>query len=273
MRWLLLLIGLHATSLGAAPRVIASIAPLQEITAAIMQGVGEPVALIDADASPHHFALKPSQMRLLESADLVIWIDRHFESGLAGLPGILPPRVRRLELLPALGADADDDGHFWFSPRRLRAAVDLVRDALARVDPGRADIYAANAARLDGDIDRWRDGLAQALREKPLAVLTDHAFLSALAAEFDGLDVEAVHDRHDSPGGIRRLRELEDWLRRSGARCLLTQHSGTGSLARQFARKFDLAVIDVDARPRGASGGIVDRLERLRAALARCAAA
>ena len=273
MRWLLLLLALHAASLGAAPRVIVSIAPLQEIAAAIMHGVGEPVALIEAGASPHHFALKPSQLRRLESADLVIWIDRHFESGFAGLPAILPPRVQRLELLPALGADADDDGHFWFSPRRLRAAVGLIRDALARVDPGRTGIYATNAARLDADIGRWRDGLAQALREHPLAVLTDHAFLSALASELDGLDAEAVHDRHDSPGGIRRLRELEDWLRRSGARCLLTQHSGAGSLARQFAREFGLADIDVVARPRGAPGGIAGRLERLSAALARCAAA
>ena len=269
MRWILLLLGLHATALGAAPRVITSIAPLNETAAAIMHGVGEPVALIDAAESPHHFALKPSQLRLLESADLVIWIDRHFESGFAGLAEVLPARVRRLELLPALGGD---DGHFWFSPRRLRAAAALIRDALARVDPGNAEIYAANAARLVDDIGHRGDELARALRRQPLAVLTDHEFLSGLAAEFGGLEVAAVHDSHDAHGGIRHLREIEDWLRRKQVRCLLTQHAGSAAVARRLAREHGLEIIDIGTPGRGEPPGIVARVDRLRAALARCAA-
>lgn len=270
MRWFLLLLGLYATSLGAAPRVITSIAPLQETTASIMYGVGEPVALIDAVESPHHFALKPSQLRLLEHADLVIWIDRHFESGFAGLADILPARVQRLELLPALGGD---DGHFWFSPGRLRTAVGLIRDALARVDPGHAEVYAANAARLDGEIERRRYALAQALRREPLAVLTDHAFLAGLVAELGGLEVETVHDSHDAQGGIRHLRAIEDWLRRKGVRCLLTQHPGSAAVARRLAREHALEIIDLGAPGRGEAAGVVARLDRLRAALERCAAA
>lgn len=57
-----------------APAVVTSIKPLQSIAAAVMEGVGTPAILIDGAASPHGFALKPSQASLLQRADAVFWI-------------------------------------------------------------------------------------------------------------------------------------------------------------------------------------------------------
>ncbi len=272
MRHLVFLLGLYAASLAAAPGVVTSIAPVHEITAAIMRGAGEPELLIGRGVSPHHFALRPSHLRSLERADLVIWIDRHFESGFARLTEILPTRVARLELLPALGARGDD-GHIWYSTRRLLIAVDLIRDELIRLDPPRADLYRENAAELKGEIARWRERLAQDLGGRRVAVLTDHAFLDYLDAEFDALAIASIHDRHDDHGGIRHRHELEAWLREQRPRCLLSQESMPAALAKRLAREFDLRVIDIDSPGAGAGEpGIIDRLERLRAVLAQCAA-
>ena len=73
--------------------MVTSIAPLQEITAALMAGVASPQSIIAGDASAHHFALRPSHMRLLQQADLVIWIDRHFEAGFNRVAETLPRSV------------------------------------------------------------------------------------------------------------------------------------------------------------------------------------
>lgn len=273
MRYLILLLGLYAASLAAAPRVVTSIAPVHELTAAIMRGAGEPELLIERGASPHHFSFRPSHLRRLERADLVIWIDRRFESGFARLPGILPARVARLELLPLLGARGDD-GHIWYSARRLLVAVGLIRDELIRLDPPHADLYRDNAAELGSEIERWRERLARELGERRVAVLTDHAFLDYLGAEFGALAIASIHDRHDNHGGIRHLHEIEAWLREQRPRCLLSQESMPAALADRLAREFGLEVIDIESP--GASGGepgIVARLERLRAALERCATA
>lgn len=272
MRHLLLLLGLYTAPLAAAPSVVTSIAPVHEIAAAIMRGAGEPVLLIERGASPHHFALRPSHLRRLEQADLVIWIDRHFESGFARLPEILPARVARLELLPALGSRGDD-GHIWYSARRLLVAVDLIRDELMRLDPPRADRYRENAAELKGEIERWRARLARDLDAHRVAVLTDHAFLGYLDAEFAALTIASIHDRHDDHAGIRHLQSIESWLREQRPRCLLSQESTPTALAARLARTFELEMIEID-RPGTGDGdpGIVGRLERLRAVLARCAA-
>ncbi len=58
----------------AAPNVVATIKPLHSIAAAVMEGVGTPHILIDGAASPHGFALKPSQAFLIQGADAVFWI-------------------------------------------------------------------------------------------------------------------------------------------------------------------------------------------------------
>ena len=77
MRLCIFLLCFQFSALAAAPRVVTSITPVYEITAAIMTGVAEPGLIIDGHASAHHFAFKPSHMRLLQQADLVIWdVDR-----------------------------------------------------------------------------------------------------------------------------------------------------------------------------------------------------
>lgn len=57
----------------AAPKVAVDIEPLQSIVARVMQGMGEPGLILPPGASPHGYALRPSDARLLEGADLVIW--------------------------------------------------------------------------------------------------------------------------------------------------------------------------------------------------------
>ncbi len=56
------------------PNVVADIAPVQSLVAQVMRGVGEPHLLLPPGASPHDYALRPSDAAALASADLVVWI-------------------------------------------------------------------------------------------------------------------------------------------------------------------------------------------------------
>jgi len=67
----------------AAPEVVVSILPLHSLTANLMRGVGAPHLLMPAGQSPHAAQLKPSQVRQLEGADLIVWIGPSFEQSLA----------------------------------------------------------------------------------------------------------------------------------------------------------------------------------------------
>ena len=47
---------------------------MQSIAARVMAGIGEPGLILPPGASPHGYALRPSEARLLQDADLVVWV-------------------------------------------------------------------------------------------------------------------------------------------------------------------------------------------------------
>ncbi|MGE0117272.1 MAG: zinc ABC transporter substrate-binding protein ZnuA [Dongiaceae bacterium] len=93
-----------------APDVVASIKPVHSLVAAVMAGVGEPTLLVKGVASPHTYALKPSDAAALERADLVFWVGEGFELFLARPLESLADENRVVEL-------ADTDGLMLLPPR------------------------------------------------------------------------------------------------------------------------------------------------------------
>ena len=81
------------------PRVVASIKPIHALVAGVMRGVAAPELLLDDQQSPHHFALKPSQARLLQQADMVFWVDQSLETPMAKLLSNLAPQAQNIRLI------------------------------------------------------------------------------------------------------------------------------------------------------------------------------
>ena len=108
-----------AAAAPAAPRVAADIAPVHAIVARVMAGVGEPHLVIPPGASPHGYALRPSEARALQDADLVVWVGPVLTPWLADpIETLADPDAARLALQDVAGIDASRPAH----RRRLRAA-------------------------------------------------------------------------------------------------------------------------------------------------------
>lgn len=112
--------------------VVVSIKPLHSLVAGVMRGVGEPHLIVTGAASPHTYAMRPSDAAAIEDASLVFWagpdLETFMERPLAALGGdaaVVELGARSaLELLPfreggpfeahghAHGdGDRDNDGH------------------------------------------------------------------------------------------------------------------------------------------------------------------
>ena len=85
----------------AAPNVVTSIKPVHSLVAAIMGEVGTPDLIVEGAASPHTYALKPSQAVKLENADLIFWIGRDIEAFLEKPLGAIAKEAKTIELLNA----------------------------------------------------------------------------------------------------------------------------------------------------------------------------
>ena len=68
-----------------------------------MEGVGEPDLIIDGVASPHNFQIKPSHAKMLQKADLVIWVGEDLESFLPSALKSIPKNAVVFELLDQSG--------------------------------------------------------------------------------------------------------------------------------------------------------------------------
>ena len=242
MRYLLILICFLPSVSRADISVVTSIRPLYQITAAIMHGAGEPQLLIKNEHSTHHFSFKPSHFRMLEQAHLVIWIDRHFESGFRRLPGLLSDEAHQLELLPAL-ALRNQDGHIWYSPKHLLEISNLVATDLIKLDVSNQSIYEENLAVFQHNIISWQQHLTQHLATNQPRYALDHDFLRHFGAYFDLEAVAVIHDNHDQHGGIKAIQEIEEHLLTQTANCLISNESEVSRISNNLAERFQLPIL------------------------------
>lgn len=68
------LLGLSLNAHATPPSVAVDIAPLHSLVSQVMGNVAEPKLIIPAEASPHSYALRPSDAKALASADVVFWM-------------------------------------------------------------------------------------------------------------------------------------------------------------------------------------------------------
>ena len=88
----------------AAPRVATDIGPVHSIAAQVMEGVGAPDLLIQVEASPHDYALRPSEARALQDAQIVFWIGEALTPWLERSIDNLASDAEVVELLGAGGS-------------------------------------------------------------------------------------------------------------------------------------------------------------------------
>ncbi len=96
-----ILVASMASTTKAETAVVASIKPLHSLVAAVMEGVGVPGLLVEGAGSPHTYSMKPSQARMLQSADVVFWIGHDLETFLKKPLETLAAKAKTVELIDA----------------------------------------------------------------------------------------------------------------------------------------------------------------------------
>lgn len=114
-----LVLSLAMTGLASANElnVVTSIRPLHSLLANVTQGVTTPTNIVPANASPHDYALKPSDAQALQNAALVFWVGEDLESFLAKSITSLPQNAKVIAL-------QDHEDHFDFLPTRKVSLAD-----------------------------------------------------------------------------------------------------------------------------------------------------
>jgi zinc transport system substrate-binding protein len=212
----------------AAPKVVASIAPIHSIAASIMQGVGEPELLLDSILSPHGFSLKPSQARSLQQAELVIWVGEAIETPLAKPIQTLVQEANVLSLLPYVYANSNQpmhDPHIWLDPQAAVLIANQIAAKLAMLDAANEVKYRQNAIAFKASMQALERELTNGL--KPLdrrPFMAFHDAYQPFVARFNLKMVGAVRINHSIRPGAGTIAALRRTMEEGEIVCLTSEY-------------------------------------------------
>lgn len=296
----LLLLACLALPAQAEVRLLASIKPLQLIAAAVQDGVGTPEVLLPPGASPHQYALRPSDVRRVREVDLLYWVGPDLEGF---LPRVLEGRSKpsvAVQSLPgmtlrhfeAIGHDehehgAEDehehdhdhrpgslDAHLWLLPANARVIATRMAADLAAADPANAARYQANLKAFDerlGQLDQRLKARMAAVSGKPFFVFHEafDYFESAYGLRHTGVFSVAA----EVQPGARHVAAMRARLQKAGPSCVFNEPPVRPRLAETLTAGLPVRLAELDALGMQATldaGGYEKLLENLGDGLAGC---
>ncbi len=229
------------------PQVVTSIKPLHSLVAQVMDGVGEPVLLVDA-GSPHGYQLTPANVRAISEADILIWVSDDLEpfmaktakkAGSSAQPLIWQelPKVELLESREGgLWTDADDEHahdehahghdnpHLWLSTDNAAVLIKAVSEQLQQRDAQNQTRYADNAEKALANLTAIKQGLsAQLAPVQNIPYMVFHDAYPYFEHEFDlhPLGVVRVDPEHEP--GLKDIAAIRAQLQQGGVVCLFSE--------------------------------------------------
>ena len=275
------------TPLKAEISVVTSIKPLHSLTSYIMEGVGEPELIIDGVASPHNFQIKPSHAKMLQNADLVIWIGEDLESFLPTALKSIPKDAVVFELLDQSGLkklkfreknifeghddhghdehakkedDHNDHGHddhghghgsfdphIWLDPANAKVIVKKITNQLSKIDKDNASTYKANSKKVIKDLD----GLIKEVKNeinKDASFVVFHDAYQYFEKRFGLSVIGALTVNPDVMPGAEQLSEIREVIEHEKAKCIFSEP------------QFNPNIINSIASDTGVKTGVLDPL-------------
>ncbi|MEC6795837.1 zinc ABC transporter substrate-binding protein ZnuA [Photobacterium sp. S4TG1] len=184
--------------------VVTTVKPLNLIVSELTQGVATSEYVIPLGASPHDYALRPSDIKKLKQADLVVWVGPELESFLTKTMASKPENIalsqqKGISFRYYSEEEQDHDGHeneaehdheseheghhhhhhhhhgidphLWLGPDQAVQAANVITKALIKYDPLHKNTYTANLSTFTTDVQ-----LAVTQLNKQLKPLSDKGY-------------------------------------------------------------------------------------------------
>lgn len=245
-------------------KVLVSLAPLALVVEDVAGEWVDVEVLLQGGASPHHYALKISERKALNEADLAVWIGQDFERFLAQPMAVRAGPVvsfaSLVSLVSPIGSHGHEgsgehahgmDLHLWLNPQHVALLATAVVSSLKKILP------SDSHEKLNERLERYKIQLLSAQKEilaelAPLKAAQFAAYHSAYGrfAQAFGLQQAASVTLMSEQGvSARKLVRLRRQLKSSA--CLLAD-VGEQAAAQRYAVVLDLPLVVTDLLVSGA---------------------
>jgi zinc/manganese transport system substrate-binding protein len=201
---------------------------------------GERVAVtghVKPDTDPHDFEPRPSDLKIVTNADLVLVSAKHMEGYLNKLKEATGTKGSIVEVgdrFPSLQLNVDhgdhshegEDPHWWHSIRNISRATKIVRDELIRVSPADKALFQSNTTNYLNkmeQLDKWvKTKLAELPRDRRKLV-TNHDAFGYFAKDygFTVLPIAGV-SKNDQPSS-KKVAEIIQTIKSQGVKAVFSE--------------------------------------------------
>ena len=261
-------------------KVVTSIKPIHSLVSYVMDGVGKPNVIVDGYNSPHGFSLKPSHAKMLENADIVIWVGEDLEAFLEKPLKTIAKKAKNIEVMDLKGIkkfefreknifeehddhkghddhkEKDDheghhhgehDPHVWLDPINAKVIIKEITKELVKLDSENSYAYKSNSKKALADIDRLVKDIKKDLN-KNLRFVVFHDAYQYFENRFGIQVLGALTVNTDVMPGAEQLSEIREVIEHEKVNCLFSEP------------QFNPAIIKSIAKDTNVKTGILDPL-------------
>jgi len=260
---LIFFISINTVSAQPATNVVVSIRPIHSIVSALMEGVSEPRLLLDSNESAHTFHLKPSQLKLLSNADLLITIGDSFESGLTKVIRNIDQNYRlNLSEIKELQIydfrdhneiehdehdEHDKDLHLWLDVGNVQIIAEKIKQKLIEINPSNKEQYNTNYLELKSKLNQLEEKIQfqlEPIKSTPFAIYAD--ILQYFEKNFDLNKPVIIAPYHGARLSINRVIKAKNKMKNQKTRCLIYGSENTSKQINVLTEGLDIKAHSVD---------------------------
>ena len=270
-------------------KVVTSIKPIHSLVSYVMDGIGKPDLIVDGHNSPHSFSLKPSHAKMLENADLVIWIGEDLEAFLEKPLDTIAKKAKNIEVMDLKGIqklkfreknifenhddhkekddhnghddhkEKDDhkghahgkyDPHVWLDPINAKVIIKEITKQLVQLDSKNSSAYKSNSKKALTDIDKLTQNIKKDLN-KDLKFVVFHDAYQYFEKRFGIQVLGALTVNTDVMPGAEQLSEIREVIEHEKVNCLFSEPQFNPAIIKSIAKDTNVKIGILD--PLGAS--------------------
>ena len=260
---LIFLISININAAQQIPNIVVSIKPIHSIVSALMNGVSKPQLLLDSNDSAHTFHLKPSQLKLLSNADLLITIGDSFESGLSKVIRNIDQNYRlNLSEIKELQIydfrdhneiehdehdEHDKDLHLWLDVGNVQIIAEKIKQKLIEINPSNKEKYNTNYLELKSKLNQLEEKIQfqlEPIKSTPFAIYAD--ILQYFEKNFDLNKPVIIAPYHGARLSINRVIKAKNKMKNQKTRCLIYGSENTSKQINVLTEGLDIKAHSVD---------------------------
>ncbi|WP_436317798.1 zinc ABC transporter substrate-binding protein [Vibrio agarivorans] len=239
--------------------VLTSFKPIQMITLELTKGVTEPDVLMESSASPHDYALRPSDAMKIQNADIIIWFGHDLETFMSRLVDG-DKRVITISDFDGIelrefedghshdGHDHDStDPHFWLGMNTTRDIAKVLSQELSQRDPANKQRYQENYLAFEQLIDDEKRAITQKLSSvKSHGYFVFHDAYGYFEDEFELNNLGHFTVSPERKPGAKTLISIRKTLAKGEAKCVFSEPQFTPAVINSVTRGSNVEIGTLD---------------------------